>query len=213
MHVVDAVLKSPPDALARAVVHQALQNSIVEFCMQGVVDAVLKPAPDVGFQGCNARCMQGVVHIIDAVLKPPPDALARAVVHQALQDFGVKGSMTPARRLGPRCRGDGIPRARLRLLVGGEAYREDPETGQGAVALQVPSLPQALPWHQPASQHVIRNGAAPPGRGPKACLQRSAVNGTDQLGRGGQGEPSARTPAPHMCYQQNSSANVRSLQL
>ena len=39
------------------------------------------------------------VHVIDAVLKPLPDALARAVVHQALQDFGVKGSMTPARQV------------------------------------------------------------------------------------------------------------------
>ena len=92
----------------------------------------------VSGQSC---CMQGVVHVIDAVLKPPPDALERAVVHQALQDFGVKGSMTPARRLGPRCRGDGIPRARLRLLVGGEAYREeDPEAGQGAAGSQVPSM-------------------------------------------------------------------------
>ena len=41
------------------------------------------------------------MHVIDAVLKPPEEALARAAVHQALQDFGVKGSMTPARRLGP----------------------------------------------------------------------------------------------------------------
>ncbi|CAK0732452.1 hypothetical protein CVIRNUC_000133 [Coccomyxa viridis] len=86
---------------------------------------------------------EGVVHVIDAVLKPPPDALARAVVYQALQDFGVKGSMTPARRLGLRCRGDGIPRARLRLLVGEKAYREEgPEAGQGAVASQ--EVPNAL---------------------------------------------------------------------
>ena len=113
--------------------------------------------------------MQGVVHIIDAVLKPPPDALERAVVHQALQDFGVKGSMTPARRLGPRCRGDGIPRARLRLLVGGEAYREeDPEASQGATALQVPPCPHALPWHRHASQRVIRDCMAQPGRDPEA---------------------------------------------
>ena len=113
--------------------------------------------------------MQGVVHVIDAVLKPPPDALARAVVYQALQDFGVKGSMTPARRLGPRCRGDGIPRARLRLLVGEKAYREEgPEAGQGAVASQVPPWFQALPWHQPASQHVIRDDVAHPQRDPEA---------------------------------------------
>ena len=47
----------------------------------------------------SACCMQGVVHVIDAVLQPPPDALARAAVHQALQDFGVKGSMTPTRHV------------------------------------------------------------------------------------------------------------------
>ena len=144
--------------------------------------------------------MQGVVHIIDAVLKPPPDALERAVVHQALQDFGVKGSMTPARRLGPRCRGDGIPRARLRLLVGGEAYREeDPEMGQGAAALQVPSCPQAPSWHPPSSQHVIRDDVLQAGEGSNACLQLLPVKSMHQLGQGGQGEPAARTPAPHMC--------------
>ena len=90
--------------------------------------------------------MQGVVYIIDAVLKPPSEALARPAVYQALQDFGVKGSMTRIRRLGPQCRRDSIPQARLRLLVGDKAYWEEtPETGQAAAASQVPSCPQLFP--------------------------------------------------------------------
>ena len=102
--------------------------------------------------------MQGVVHVIDAVLKPPPDALARPAVYQALQDFGVKGSMTPTRRLGPRCRRDSIPKARLRLLVGEKAYREEAlETGQGAAASQVPSCSQAPPWFEHTSHYGLRD--------------------------------------------------------
>ena len=85
------------------------------------------------------------MHIIGAVLKPPPETLVRPAVYQALQDFGVKGSMMPIRRLGPQCRRDSISQARLRLLVGGKAYWEEaPEIGQGTGALQVPACLQAL---------------------------------------------------------------------
>lgn len=121
--------------------------------------------------------MQGVVHVIDSVLEAPADALERPAVYLALQDFGAKGSMTPARRLGPQCRRDGIPRVRLQLLVGEKAYREQAlEAGKGTAALQVPSCPQAAPLYRRASQHVISNEIAQPEPWSQACLQLSVGN-------------------------------------